>query len=79
MIIIQLAFIILCIYLIYCIIETRNVTLENNSILNKLLEIEKKKQSDANVPQPPLPTNEADTPSDQTKEISIFEDMNQDY
>ena len=79
MIIVWLGFIILYIYLIYCIIETRNVTLENNSLLNKLLEIEKKKQSDANVPQPPLPTNEADTASEQTKEISIFDDMNQDF
>ena len=79
MIIVGLALLLLYIYLGYCIIDTHNVSLDNNAMLKKLLAIEKKKQSDAVVSQPPLPMKETEIPSEQGKEISIFEDMNQDY
>jgi hypothetical protein len=48
-------------------------------MLKKLLAIEKKKQSDAMVPQQALPTIDVVIPSEQVKEISIFEDVNQEY
>ena len=79
MIIVGLGLFLFYIYLAYCIIDTHNVSLDNNSMLKTLLEIEERKQSDANVPQQPLPTNEVIVPSEPIKEISIFDDMNQDY
>ena len=79
MIIIGIVLFVLYIYLGYCIIDTHVVSLDNNTMLKKLLEIEKKKQSDAKVPQQPLPTIDVVIPSVQVKDISIFDDMNQDY
>jgi hypothetical protein len=48
-------------------------------MLKKLLAIEKKKQSDAMVPQQPHPTIDVVIPSEQVKDISIFDDIDQDY
>ena len=79
MIIVGLAMLLLYIYLTYCIIDTHTVALDNNVMLHKLLDLEKKKQSDADVPQPPLPMRETEIPSEQEKEISVFDDMYQDY
>ncbi len=59
-----LLLIIIFIYLAYCIIATHNVALENNAMLHKLLELEKKKQSDSVVPQPPLPSSDTELPSE---------------
>ncbi len=79
MIIVGLAMLLLSIYLTYCIIDTHTVALDNNAMLKKLLTIEEKKPSDEAVPQPPLPMKETEQPSEQEKEISIFDDMYQDY
>ena len=78
MIIVGLAMLLLYIYLTYCIIDTHVVSLDNNTMLKKLLAIEKKKQSNAMVPQQPLPTIDVVIPSEQVKDISIFEDIDQD-
>ena len=78
MIIVGLVLFVLYIYLAYCIIDTHVVSLDNNTMLKKLLAIEKKKQSNAMVPQQPLPTIDVVIPSEQVKDISIFEDIDQD-
>lgn len=79
MIIVGLGLLLLYIYLAYCIIDTHVVSLDNNTMLKKLLAIEKKKQSDAMVPKQPLPTIDVVIPSEQVKDISIFDNIDQDY
>ena len=64
MIILGLAILLLFIYLIYCIIDTHNVALENYAMLRKLLEIKEKKQSDTMASPPLLSISEAEKPSE---------------